>query len=232
MLFAVTHLLLDFIETSPIAISMVKLENPYKSLSVLKLMIHVCILFLLGYLCFTLHIFSFLYQYAIAMMILILIASLLDRDLVSIGRILKVDFIALRWIPLIASAVAVFFILYLIIRTPEEITLIGDTFMRGGDISTTEYGIFMIFVLPIVEEVFFRGYLQYNLMHRIGTRAAYIVASFIYAIFFIFTKNIWILAIFLILGFYMGYIFLKNKSTLINIAIHSLFMLLLFIYPS
>lgn len=166
------------------------------------------------------------------MMILILIAFLFDRDLLSRDRILKVDFIALRWIPLIASAVAVFSILYIIIKTLENITLIEDLFRSGGNISDTEYVIFIILVLPIVEEIFFRGYLQFKLMHRLGTKAAYIVASIIYAIFFIFTKNIWILVIFLILGFYMGYIFLKNKSTLVNIAIHSLFMLLLFIYPS
>ena len=212
---------------------MVKLENPYQyQISTLKLVIHVFILFILGYLCFTLHIFSFLYQYSIAMMILILIAFLFDRELVSSDRILKVDFMALRWIPLIVSAAAVFFILYFIIKTLAEITLIGDLFRRGSDISNTEYVLFMILVLPTVEETFFRGYLQYNLMHRIGIKAAYIVASLIYTTFFLFTKNIWIIFIFLILGFYMGYIFLRNKSTLVNITIHSLFMLLLFIYPS
>jgi membrane protease YdiL (CAAX protease family) len=211
---------------------MVKLENPYeKQISLLQLSIHVCILFILGYLCFRLHIFSFLYQYSISMLILILTAYLFDRGLVSRDRVFKTDFITLRWVPLIISAAVVFFILYYITKTLKDITLIGDLFKKGGDISRIEFLVFMIFVIPTIDEIFFRGYLQYNLMNRIGIKAAYIVASLIYTLYFIFTQNIWTMLFFLILGFYMGYIFLKNKSIILNITLHALFMLLIFIYP-
>ncbi len=211
---------------------MVKLENPYeKRISLLQLAIHVCILLILGYLCFQLYIFSFLYQYSISMLILILTAYLFDRGLVSRDRVFKLDFITLKWIPLIIFTAVIFFMLYYITNTLRDITLIGDLFKKGGDISKAEFYIFMIFVIPTIDEIFFRGYLQYHLMNRIGIKAAYIVASLIYTLYFIFTQNIWIMLFFLILGLYMGYIFLKNKSIILNITLHALLMFLIFIYP-
>ncbi len=74
-------------------------------------------------------------------------------------------------------------------------------------------------IVPISEEVFFRGFLINGLEKKFNIKYSLVISSIIFSVFHI---NIGSLFPTFILGFFLGYIYIKSKSIYPSIFIHSM----------
>ena len=79
------------------------------------------------------------------------------------------------------------------------------------------------------EEIFWRGFLQENLMQEFGSRLGYILASLVYGLVHIWTGNFILVLAALTAGLFWGYLFLRTKSLTMVIISHIVWDILIFI---
>ena len=211
---------------------MVKLDNPYpKPKQIAPIIICTALLFGVGFFCFKLNIFSFIYQYAISILIVVLCASLFDRLLFSKNRLFYIAISLRKLLLMVVIVSALFFIIFFAVKIFIKGDLIYSLYKTGPGISNPEFFILMLVIIPLFEEIFFRGFLQFLIMEGFGAKFGYILTSLIYALFFIYTEDFRIVSIYFVLGLFFGYIYLLKRSVLLTTLLHSIFMLLLVIFP-
>jgi membrane protease YdiL (CAAX protease family) len=210
---------------------MVKLDNKYPVRgSTLAVIVPVCIMLLFEYFLFRIKIFSFIYQYSITLLILVLLACFYDRGLITRDRLLTFELSRVKWIIVFAPLALLFAVAYLPGRFFREIPVLNNLFRTGFSGSNGEFFLLMLIVIPVIEEIFFRGFLQFNLMGIMNAKAGYVTASIIYAGFFIFADSRWMMLVFLVVGLCQGLIYMLNRSILLNIVIHLLLVILMIVY--
>ena len=87
--------------------------------------------------------------------------------------------------------------------------------------------IFITLIIPILEEIIFRGFLQTYLKSRLGFKKAWIGSSFLFASFHYHPSqgitNIPLIAALFTLSLYLGFIYEKRRSLFSPIALHMTF---------
>ncbi len=101
---------------------------------------------------------------------------------------------------------------------PELITGIPDIFGRG--LAGFLIAIFVtVIVAPLVEEIFFRGFIYAALRDKIGVVWAALVSSFIFAVFH---GSLWTVVPIMLLGFVLVYLYERGGSIGPPVIFHSL----------
>ncbi|MGK5594982.1 MAG: lysostaphin resistance A-like protein [Parachlamydiaceae bacterium] len=87
--------------------------------------------------------------------------------------------------------------------------------------------ILVVFIIPIIEELLFRGFLQTWLRQYLGVKPSILVCSIIFTLFH-FSKeqgidNLVILTTLFIVSCFMGYVYERQKNLLASIGLHATF---------
>lgn len=89
------------------------------------------------------------------------------------------------------------------------------------------YGFVIIGIVPIIEELAFRGFLQNYLVDLIGARAGVLIGSVIFALFHYFPgqgmTNIELLGGLFVISYFIGSSYVREGSLLIPIGMHAVF---------
>lgn len=210
--------------------AMVKLDNPYaKHRPSWK----VCIPMLLLYplLKWVIHYsyFSFLYQYSIALLILIIIAQYLDERLFTKDRIFSFDFPFERKI----------FYLFVMIIVLIPIRNIAVQFtptpqllnFYQGNIKTLESVLIMVAIIAPCEELFFRGFAQYNLSFFFGKYGGVVIAALLYSITGIAAHSLYLAVLFFIIGIVIGLIYSRVQSLVQATLLHIITIIFMYLFP-
>jgi len=187
--------------------------------------IPVIFLFAGGYFSFHHACFSFIYQYALFVALLILLTLFFDRNLLTSAR-LFVFTLKRRELGFLAGGFAVLVIVLFLLARLKKTPLVYGFYRASSPLSGGELILVLLLVVIPFEEVFFRGYLQYHLGHLMGRAAGYIVASLIFALFFVLAGGWWTFAVFLATGVYLGYVYLRTSSVLLAAALRCVLVLL------
>lgn len=185
----------------------------------------VLFLFLGGYFSFHHAYFSFIYQYALFILLLTLVTLFYDKNLLTAGRLFTLP-VRMRETGVLAAVfgalVAALFFLAMLKKEP----LMYGFYRASSPLSGGELMLVLLLVVIPFEEVFFRGYLQYHLSHLLGRTAGFVCASLLFGLFFVMAGGKWTLVVFLLAGFYFGYLYLRTSSVVLVAALRSLLVLL------
>ncbi len=211
---------------------MVNLENPYpKPRPPMSVFIPLVIFGFMAWICLRHLYFSFIYQYGMAILLGVIIASLFDRELLTAGRIFESRFPYRKIFTVCGITIALFGVLLTVSRLAVHSRVLFDFYRSSSAVSSLEFFLVLVFLVTPFEEIFFRGYLQLNLMHLAGNLPGYIIASLLYGAAFIFSGS-WILVLyFLLIGLYLGYLYYKFSSLLLVSLMRALLMGLMVIFP-
>ncbi len=102
---------------------------------------------------------------------------------------------------------------------------VKSTFQSPPLYATTWF--LVVFLVPIVEEMLFRGYLQTWIRQSLGTKRAILLSSAVFALFHFSTSqglgNIELLGALFVLASFLGFIYEREQSLWAPIALHSTF---------
>lgn len=180
---------------------------------------------LLWYLIFNTTLFNFWLRLAVAIITLNLVAiSYQDYNL-------TLNSTDIKWGLLSAL------LLYLIFMVGRELS--GVLFSRSQEQIMSVYYLkeegnliiisIILFLAGVGEELFWRGFLQYNLEQEFGAGLGYLTASLVYGGVHLWTGNLILVLAALTAGLFWGYFFLKYKSLSLVIISHIVWDLLIFI---
>ena len=185
----------------------------------------VLFLFFGGYFCFHYPYFTFIYQYALFVLLLNLVTLLYDKNLLTAARLFTFQSRMRE-----AGALAVVFgalvgVLFLI-SSLKKTPLMYGFYRASSPLSGGELMLVLLLVVIPFEEVFFRGYLQYHLSHLVGGKAGFACSSLLFGLFFVMAGGKWTFAVFLVAGFYFGYLYMRTSSVVFVAALRSFLVLL------
>jgi len=187
--------------------------------------IPVLFLFAGGYFSFHHVYFSFIYQYALFVMLLILVTLFYDKNLLTSAR-LFVFASKRRELGFLAGGFAgLVIVLYLLARL-KKVPLMYGFYRASSPLSGGEMLLVLLLIVIPFEEVFFRGYLQYHLSHLVGGKAGFACSSLLFGLFFVMAGGKWTFAVFLVAGFYFGYLYMRTSSVVFVAALRSFLVLL------
>jgi membrane protease YdiL (CAAX protease family) len=208
---------------------MVNLQNPYSiQKPPLKLFIAVPFLYIAGYLLSRYSNIYFIYQFSISALLSVVIAIFFDKDILSSDRLFSDKFLQLDMIFVLLTPVAAAGGLYLVSTHLAGYPLLHTVFSSGSKITNPELFVMMTAVFVPVTEIFFRGFLQFNLMRLTGDIAGSVIAAFIFGAFFVFAGVQWLTPVCIALGLYSSFIYCKYRSVITNIIIHVIIIILMF----
>ncbi|HNU91547.1 MAG TPA: CPBP family intramembrane metalloprotease [Spirochaetota bacterium] len=164
--------------------------------------------------------FSFIYQYALFMVLLTLVTLFFDKNLLASARLFVIPAKRREMGVLAGFFAALVAALFLLARVKKGALLYGfyraSTPLSGGE----PIVVLLLIVIPF-EEVFFRGFLQYHLAHLMGRTMGFVCASLIFALFFGMAGGWWTFAVFFIAGLYFGYVYLRTASVVLAAVLRS-----------
>jgi membrane protease YdiL (CAAX protease family) len=207
---------------------MVKLDNryPVPRPPLTRFLGLACVL-LLGYFAFTRHYVSFAYQYALCGLLGLLICYAFDGELLTAGRLLayRRPFRKRHVLPgAVAGAVVAIAIIARLFYASAPLRL----WKFRSPISHFEYFIIIVILATLIEEIVFRGFVQYNLSNLVGSVAGYVTASTAYGLFYALSGNPGAVVIFTLLGLFSGFIYMKSSSVWLAAALRLPVMLLVY----
>ena len=192
-------------------------------------MLSIPVLFLFGYLAQQYSGFTYVYQYAISVVMTILISLLFDKDIVSISRIASRSGHPVERISVFLFPVVIVLSIYFIITYAFRTSLLYPAFSSHGRISGYELFPLMFLIVVPMTEIFFRGFLQRNLSGLMGDKAGFILSALVFAFFAWFSGSKLLIAVYFILGLYLGYLYYKYQSVFLTIINHAVVILFMFI---
>ncbi|HNR87980.1 MAG TPA: CPBP family intramembrane metalloprotease [Spirochaetota bacterium] len=210
---------------------MVKLDNPYPDSSYRSVLAPVALLFALGFVCCRVSFFSGLYQYAILLFVVILVACFFDRGLIGRDRLFSWPSSVSHLVVGITAAVALFFAVYILLRLTRNIAAFSIYFTAGGALSKWELFATAAVLLPVIEEALFRGFIQHNLANSFGAHTGLALGSAIAILFsLLFTRAVWVALPLAALTLLTGFLYMRYRSLAVSIAAHGSFALLLYVF--
>ena len=85
--------------------------------------------------------------------------------------------------------------------------------------------LFVVFIIPAIEELLFRGFLQNWFTKYVGAKVAVIFTALIFAFFHFSTEQGWgnleIIPPLFVLAYFAGYVYFRQKSIFASIGLHS-----------
>ncbi len=209
---------------------MVKLDNPYAFYRP-SWKVFIPMLLLYPLLRWVIHYtyFSFLYQYSIALLILIIIAQHVDEKLFTRDRIFSFDFPFEKKIfylfVMIIVLIPVRNIAIQFTSTPQLLNF------YQGNIKSLESILIMVAVIAPCEELFFRGFIQYNLSFFLGKYGGIIAAALLYSITGIAAHSLYLSVLFFIIGIIIGLIYSRVKSLVQAVLLHIITIIFMYLFP-
>ncbi|HPJ39538.1 MAG TPA: CPBP family glutamic-type intramembrane protease [Spirochaetota bacterium] len=194
-----------------------------------RILLSIPVLFLFGYLAQRYSGFSYVYQYAISVVLTIFISLLFDKDIVSLRRIASRSGHPVERISVFLFPVIVVLCVYFLITYAFRTSLMYPAFSSHGRISGYELFPLMFLIVVPMTEIFFRGFLQRNLSGIIGEKAGFILTAIVFAGFAWFSGSKLLIAVYLVLGLYLGYLYYKYQSVFLTIINHALVILFMFV---
>lgn len=209
---------------------MVKLDNPYARYRP-SWKIFIPMLLLYPLLKWVIHYsyFSFLYQYSIALLILIIIAQYVDESLFTKDRIFSFDF------PFEKKLFYLFVMIVVLIpirniavqftATPQLLNF------YQGNIKSLESMLIMVAIIAPCEELFFRGFAQYNLSFFFGKFGGIVIAALLYSITGIAAHSLYLAVLYFIIGIVIGLIYSRVKSLVQATLLHIITIIFMYLFP-
>ena len=198
-----------------------KLKNNQNNLSLIILLV-----FFLWYLVFRSEYFNFWLRLTSVVFILSLIAiSNLDLDL---SLELKDIYLGL------AFAVILYLIFYLgreisSLILPFSLDNIMKVYQYRQELDPIYISLLLLFIIGPGEELFWRAYIQEEMIDRLGLRQGYLLTALLYSLIHLWTENIILILAALVAGLFWGALFLKYKKIVPIIISHAVWDLLVFI---
>ena len=186
-------------------------------------------LFLFGYLAQRYSGFSYVYQYAISIVLAIFVSLRFDKDVVSLERIVSRSGHPVERLSVFLFPVVVVLSIYFIITYAFHTSLLYPLFSSHGRVSGFELFPLMFIIVVPMAEIFFRGFLQRNLSGLMGDKAGFILSAVVFGLFAWFSGSKLVIAVYFILGLYLGYLYYKYHSVFLTMINHAVVILFMFI---
>lgn len=85
----------------------------------------------------------------------------------------------------------------------------------------------IVLAAPIIEEILFRGFFQNYLKNKVGTKAAIVLSSIVFALFHISPTqglgNISLIGCLFVFSLYLGFLYERQRSLFATISLHAIF---------
>ena len=177
---------------------------------------------ILWFVIFVIKPFNFWIEMALSILLLVAIALLLEKKLISFRRI-KLRHILIG----IISAIILYFVFYIgnIISAylfPFKDAQIASVYSNRSQGNSLMIGTLLLFIIGPGEEIYWRGFIQNNLAKKFGENKGYIFATLLYAGVHIITFNFMLVIAALVCGIFWGWIYKKEKSLVPIIISHAL----------
>jgi uncharacterized protein len=109
---------------------------------------------------------------------------------------------------------------------------VGGIYSLGDGSSRALVFLLLLFVTGPGEEIFWRGFLQDQLMKRLGPAGGFLLATAVYAGVHVFSGNLILILAALVAGAFWGLLYLWKRDLLIQIVSHSLWSAFIFaVFP-
>ena len=177
---------------------------------------------ILWFVIFVIKPFNFWIEMALSILLLVAIALLSEKKLISFRRI-KLRHILIG----IISAIILYFVFYIgnIISAylfPFKDAQIASVYSNRSQGNSLMIGTLLLFIIGPGEEIYWRGFIQNNLAKKFGENKGYIFATLLYAGVHIITFNFMLVIAALVCGIFWGWIYKKEKSLVPIIISHAL----------
>ena len=133
------------------------------------------------------------------------------------------------WLIVIGQVVSVI-VLFLLGEEPSHYDQVAVKFFKSTMNHPLLFTItlfLLIFIIPAMEELLFRGFLQTWLKQKLGRSKAIVIASLIFAAFHFSTSqglnNIELLVSLFVLSCFLGFLYERQESLLASMALHATF---------
>ena len=115
---------------------------------------------------------------------------------------------------------------------PEAVRQVGGIYAMGTDTDKRLIFLLLLFVTGPGEEIFWRGFLQENLMLKYGRGWGFIVTTFIYGSVHLFSLNFMLIMAAYVAGAFWGALYLWKRDLPLVIVSHSLWSAVIFaVFP-
>ena len=115
---------------------------------------------------------------------------------------------------------------------PGAVGQVGGIYAMGTDTHRVLIFLLLLFVTGPGEEIFWRGFLQKNLMSRYGNAGGFLLTTFIYGSVHIFSLNFMLIMAAYVAGAFWGALYLWKRDLSLVIVSHSLWSAVIFaIFP-
>ncbi len=211
---------------------MVRLDNPYSfnhPQPFQYLMIPA--LFLIAYIIKKYASFPFVYQFALPIMLILLLSYIFDRTVLSKKMLIGGEFPELGHIyffivPVVLSAI--------LISIPRVFHIPPHYFMHfssQGIMHRGELFVLMALVAIPATEIIFRGFFQFLYSHLFGKKAGLAASVITYILFFLLlTNNVFVISYAAAMSVLFSYISFREGSILPSIIAHEIILLAMFIF--
>lgn len=177
---------------------------------------------MLWFVIFVLKPFNFWIEMGVSILALVMVALFSEKNLISFRNI-KLRHILIG----IVSAVILYFVFYVgnIISGylfPFKDAQISSVYSNREQGNSVLIGALLLFIIGPGEEIYWRGFIQNNLVKKFGENKGYIFATLLYAGVHIITFNFMLVMAALVCGIYWGWIYKKEKSLVPIIISHAI----------
>jgi membrane protease YdiL (CAAX protease family) len=118
-----------------------------------------------------------------------------------------------------------FFVRHVMAHSGQQIS---DVYSFKGQASPLRIILLMAFIIGPGEELFWRGFLQGNLMARFGRIQGLIMATMIYSLMHLASGNILLVMAAFVCGLFWGWLYLRYRSMVVNVVSHTVWDIVVF----
>ena len=111
---------------------------------------------------------------------------------------------------------------------PDSKTQVGGIYSLGEGTSRVLIFLLLFFITGPGEEIFWRGFLQEQLMKKCGDFPGFVLATLIYAGVHVFSLNLMLILAALVAGTFWGLLYLWKRDLLVQITSHSFWSAVIF----
>ncbi|WP_297421463.1 CPBP family intramembrane glutamic endopeptidase [Clostridium sp.] len=177
---------------------------------------------ILWFIIFVVKPFNFWIEMALSILLLAAIALFSERNKISF-RSIKLRHILIG----IISAIILYFVFYAgnILSGylfPFKDAQISSVYSNRAQGNSLFIGVLLLFIIGPGEEIYWRGFIQNNLVKKFGENKGYIFSTLLYAGVHIITFNFMLVIAALVCGIYWGWIYKKEKSLIPIIISHAI----------
>ncbi|OAA94880.1 CPBP family intramembrane glutamic endopeptidase [Clostridium coskatii] len=184
---------------------------------------------ILWYLMFVIKPFNFWIEMSGSILLLILMAFFVDRDIFHFGKI-KGRYILIG----VVSAIVLYGVFYAgnIISGylfPFKDAQISSVYSNKLNANLALIGLLLFFIIGPGEELYWRGFIQNTLGKEFGENKGYLFSVLLYAAVHIVTGNFMLIIAALVCGLFWGWLYKKEKSLIPVIISHAIWDLTIFV---